>query len=106
MLSSRASFVTASCRMAFNKSSGLSCINPQAVLEENDLDTFLVALRDIVQANGGIAKTAQQKELGSESLFKTLSLDGNLQFSTLQAVLKSVGLQFSITADSGAIPPC
>ena len=78
----------------------------QAVLEENDLDTFLVALRDILQANGGIAKTAQQTELGSESLFKTLSLDGNLQFSTLQAVLKSVGLQFSITADSGAIPPC
>ena len=77
----------------------------QAALEENDLDTFLVALRDIVQANGRIAQNAQQAGLGSENLLKTLSLDGNLEFSTLQAVLKSVGLQFSITADLGAILP-
>ena len=78
----------------------------QAVLEENDLDTFLVALRDILQANGRIAKTSQQAELGSERLFKTLSLDGNLEFSTLQAVLKSVGLQFSISANLHGIPSC
>lgn len=72
----------------------------QAALEENDLGTFLVALRDIVQANGGMAKTAQETELGRESLYKTLSENGNPQFSTLQAVLESVGLQFSITAHS------
>lgn len=70
----------------------------QAALEENDFDTFVVALRDIVQANGGMAKTNQETELSSESLYKTLCENGNPQFSTLQAVLKSVGLQFSITA--------
>lgn len=73
----------------------------QAALEENDLGTFLVALRDVVQANGGMAKTAQQTERGRESLYKTLSENGNPHFSTLQALLKSVGLQFSITAHSG-----
>ena len=72
----------------------------QAALEENDLGTFLVALKDVVQANGGVAKTAQEMELGRESLYKTLSENGNPQFSTLQAVLKSVGLQFSIIAHS------
>ncbi|MDF5721653.1 MAG: hypothetical protein PUP91_14480 [Rhizonema sp. PD37] len=74
-----------------------------ATLKDNDLDTFLVALRDIVQANGTIAKTAQQAELGSESRFKTLFLEGNLEFSTLQAVFKSIGLQFSVTADLGGL---
>jgi probable addiction module antidote protein len=78
----------------------------QAALEENDLDTFLVALKDIVQANSKIAKTAQQAELGLENLFKTLSIEGKLEFSTLQAVLKSVGLQFSITANLHEIPSC
>lgn len=73
----------------------------QGALEENDLGTFLVALRDIVQANGGMAKTTQETDRGRESLYKTLCENGNPQFSTLQAVLKSVGLKFSITAHSG-----
>jgi len=72
----------------------------QAALEENDLSTFLVALRDVVQASDGMAKTAQETALRRESLYKTLSENGKLQFSTLQAVLKSVGLQFSIIAHS------
>ncbi len=74
----------------------------QAALEENDAATFLVALRDVVQANGGMTKTAQETALGRESLYKTLSENGNPQFLTVQAVLKSVGLQFSITAHSGS----
>lgn len=73
----------------------------QAALEENDLGTFLVALRDVVQANGGMAKTAQETELGRESLYKTLSENGSPQFLTIQAVLKSLGLQFSIIANPG-----
>ena len=73
----------------------------QAALEENDLGTFLVALRDVVQANGGMAKTAQETELGRESLYKILSENGSPQFLTVQAVLKSLGLQFSIIANPG-----
>lgn len=77
----------------------------QAALEENDLDTFLLALRDIVQANDEIAKTVQETDFGREKLYKTLSESRNPQFSTLQAVLKSVGLKFSITPQSAAASP-
>ncbi len=62
----------------------------QAALEENDFGTFLVALRDVVQANGGMVETAQETELRRQSLYKTLSEDGNPQFLTVQAVLKSL----------------
>ena len=72
----------------------------QAALEENDLGTFLVALRDVVLAQSGMATTDRETALGRESLHKTLSENGNPQFSTVQAVLESVGLQLSITAHS------
>jgi len=73
----------------------------QAALEENDLDTFLVALRDVVQANGGMEKAVRETALARDTLYKSLSESGNPQFSTVQAVLKSVGLQVSIIANPG-----
>ncbi len=74
----------------------------QAALEENDLDTFFVALRDVIQANGGLEKTARETAIARENLYKTLSENGNTQFSTVQTVLKSVGLQVSIITNPGS----
>ncbi len=66
-------------------------------LEDGGVETFLVALRNVAKAQGGMTELAQATALGRESLYKTLSERGNPEFKTLQAVLGALGLRFSIT---------
>jgi probable addiction module antidote protein len=65
-------------------------------LEEDRQEGFVSALRDVVRANGGVAKIANEAGLNRESLYRSLSKDGNPQFSTILAVLKALGLQISV----------
>ena len=57
---------------------------------------FLLALRDVAKAHG-IKQLAQETHLSRESLYRTLSRKGNPRFSTLEAVLKSLGLKLRVT---------
>lgn len=68
-------------------------------LEEalNDGQTnFLLALRQVVQANQGMAKTAADIDVGRESLYKSLSENGNPNFETVSKILASLDMKFSI----------
>jgi probable addiction module antidote protein len=47
---------------------------------------LLLALKNITEAQGGIAKLAIKTGLGRESLYKTLSAKGNPKLSTLITV--------------------
>ena len=58
-------------------------------------DVFLLALRDVAKARG-IRQLAQDTQLSRESLYRTLSRKGNPRFSTLEAVLESLGLKLSV----------
>lgn len=62
---------------------------------ENGADVFLLALRDVAKARG-MRQLAQDTNLSRESLYRTLSRKGNPRFSTLEAVLESVGLKLSV----------
>ena len=62
---------------------------------ENGADIFLLALRDVAKARG-IRQLAQDTQLSRESLYRTLSRKGNPRFSTLKAVLESVGLKLAV----------
>ena len=68
----------------------------KACLEHETVDTFLIALREVVQANAGMTKLAEATGLGRESLYKTLSAQGNPEFKTLEAVLSALGMRFSV----------
>ena len=59
-------------------------------------EVFLLALRDVAKARG-MKQLAQDTQLSRESLYRTLSRKGNPRFSTLEAVLKSLGLKLSVT---------
>ena len=48
-----------------------------AALEDEDIRVFLVALRDVTEAYGGISYLAKETDLNRESLYRTLSLQGN-----------------------------
>ena len=67
------------------------------VLESGDNAAFLIALRDVVEAGGGVGSLAQQARLQRQSLYKALSKRGNPTLTTLQDVLKPLGLCISVT---------
>ena len=62
---------------------------------EKGSETFLLALRDVAKARG-IGRLAQETHLSRESLYRTLSRKGNPRFSTLAAVLESLGLKLTV----------
>ena len=66
-----------------------------AALEENDQEIFLLALRDIAEARG-FSQIAQDSQLNRENLYRMLSATGNPQLSSLNALLRSVGLRLAV----------
>ena len=69
-----------------------------AALQDEDPHVFLLALRDIAEAKGGLGWLAEESDLNRENLYRTLSLKGNPRFFSLLTVLDAVGLEFSIHA--------
>ncbi len=72
----------------------------QVALEEyqkdGDLEAFLLALRYVAEAQGGIGKLAKKTHLNRESLYKTLSSNGNPKLQTIGLLLKGLGFEFFI----------
>ena len=60
---------------------------------EEGQDAFLLGLRDVAEAMGGVARLAGDADLNRESLYRMLSQDGNPKLSSLFAILDAFGLQ-------------
>jgi probable addiction module antidote protein len=73
-----------------------------AALEDSD-EMFLVALRDVAEARQ-VAKVAVDAGLSRESIYRTLSENGNPRFSSLIGILKAVGLKLAIEPDVQSKP--
>jgi len=67
-----------------------------AALDEPDRRVFLIALRNVTQAQGGIAKVAARSGLNRESLYRALSEKGNPSVQTLAAVLGALGARLAV----------
>ena len=67
-----------------------------AALDEPDPRVFLVALRNVTQAQGGIAKIAARSGLNRESLYRAHSGRGNPSMQTLAAVLGALGARLGV----------
>ncbi len=72
------------------------------VLADGDKNTFLVALKDVVEATGGVGDLANHVKLKRTSLYKILSKRGNPTLETLQLILKPLGLRVSVALDEAA----
>ena len=66
-------------------------------LEKGDLGLIMVALGDIAHARR-MASVAQETGLGRESLYKSLSANGNPEFATVPKVVGALGLRLQATA--------
>ena len=69
-------------------------------LEDGDLSLIVAALGDIARARR-MAKIARESGLGRESLYKSLSPNGNPEFATVLKVVRSLGLRLHVTAAPG-----
>ena len=68
-------------------------------LEDGDLSLIMAALGDIARARR-MSVVAQETGLGRESLYKSLSVDGNPEFATVLKVVSALGLRLQATAAS------
>lgn len=67
-----------------------------AAIEDGDREMFLLALRNIAQARGGMSAIAQKTHLKRESLYRMLSKKGNPELNSIFNVLHAVGLKLSV----------
>jgi probable addiction module antidote protein len=72
------------------------------VLADKDSAAFLIALKDVVEAAGGVGPLAGRNGLKRPSLYKILSKKGNPTLETLQEILKPLGLRVSVALDDAA----
>lgn len=68
----------------------------QAVLEENDPVLLRLALGDIAKARG-MSEIARQAGVNRQSLYKSLSEDGNPAYDTIQKVIAALGLKLTVS---------
>lgn len=64
--------------------------------KDGDIDAFLLALRDVAEAQGGIGKIAKQANLNRQNLYKALSKKGNPHLHTIGLVLHALGFRLSV----------
>jgi probable addiction module antidote protein len=67
-----------------------------ACLEDDDPEIFLLALRDVARAQGGVAKLAEITNLNREHLYRMLSENGNPEFRSLEMLLDALGFRLAV----------
>lgn len=67
-------------------------------LEEDDPESFLLALRNVTEAQGGVTQLAEKTKLNRESLYKMLSDRGNPELKSLDVLLHALGFRLAVTA--------
>jgi probable addiction module antidote protein len=67
-----------------------------AALEEGE-DVFLLAVRDVAQAHGGMGALAHTTQLNRENLYAMLSAQGNPRLSSITTILDQLGFAVRFT---------
>ena len=67
-----------------------------ACLEDGNPEVFLLALRDVAEARGGIRSLSERARLNRENLYRMLSKSGNPTLTSLGPVLSSLGLRLAV----------
>jgi probable addiction module antidote protein len=65
---------------------------------EEGPEVFLLGLRDVVEAQGGVARAAELSKLNRESLYRLISREGNPRLSSLDPLLAALGLKMTFCA--------
>jgi probable addiction module antidote protein len=64
-------------------------------LDDDEPSIFLLAIKDVIAAHGGMTRIAKATGLNRESLYKALSLGGNPSMHTIRLIVHALGLRFT-----------
>ncbi len=70
-----------------------------AALAGGDTAVFLLALQNVVQAQGGITKLSEKTHKSRTSLYKSLSEKGNPYLRSTTELLGAIGMHFSVVPE-------
>jgi probable addiction module antidote protein len=70
-----------------------------AALEDGDRAVFLLAIRNVIEAFGGMTQIARRTGLNRENLYRVLSEQGNPELKSLEKLLKALGLRLAVEVD-------
>ncbi len=87
-------------RLAASEEEAVGYLN--TALEEGDPSVFLLALRDVAEARGGLGKLTAAIHLDQENLLRSLAENGSSEFSSLAALLDALGMQLMVSLKSAA----
>ncbi|MBF0462024.1 MAG: putative addiction module antidote protein [Magnetococcales bacterium] len=76
-------------------------------LQDGNMALFAAALKHVAEARGGVALLSKATQLNRETLYRTLSEEGNPRLDTLAKVLGAMGLRLGVVpvgAHSRSIP--
>src|SRR5688572_6421374 len=73
-----------------------------AALAEGDQAGFMLALRDVARARGGISAVARHSRMNRVAVSRALSRKGNPELQSLSRILDASGLRFVIAAKASA----
>ena len=63
-------------------------------LEAGDKKAFLIALKNVIEARGGMTRIARSSKINRASLYKMLSPNGNPGFGNILILLRVAGIHF------------
>lgn len=69
-----------------------------AAVREGSLEGFLVALKSVAEAHGGIGTVAKVTNLNRQSMYRMFSERGNPTVSSLLTVLNALGIEISFAS--------
>ncbi|HXH55656.1 MAG TPA: hypothetical protein VNK03_07955 [Gammaproteobacteria bacterium] len=70
-----------------------------AALSEGDIKVFLLALQNVIQAQGGITALAKKTHKSRTSLYKSLAASGNPYLKSANELLTAMDMHLVVVAD-------
>jgi len=64
--------------------------------KDGDTESFLLTLKDVAEAQGGIGRLAGRTKLNRQNLYKALSAKGNPRLQTVETILHGLGFRLSV----------
>lgn len=68
----------------------------EAFQEDGNQDALLLALNYLARAQGGLSSLAKKTSLNRQTLYKTLSSDGNPRLKTFGAIVNALGFRLTV----------
>jgi len=64
--------------------------------KDKDTEVFLLSLRDVAEAQGGLGALSKKIHLNRQNLYKALSKKGNPKIDTIGTILRGLGFRLSV----------